>query len=49
MSKVQTIADRLLQINGDIFQELCDAFLVLRNDNYKSFVRSGSVANKQKS
>lgn len=49
MSRIQSITNRLLQINGDIFQELCDAFLVLRNDNYKSFVRSGSVATKQKS
>lgn len=48
MSKVQSIADRLLQINGDVFQELCDSFLVLRNSNYKSFVRSGSVPDKQK-
>ncbi|MEP1095968.1 MAG: hypothetical protein ABJG78_12705 [Cyclobacteriaceae bacterium] len=48
MSRIQSIADRLLQVNGAVFQELCDAFLVVRSDNYRSFVRSGSVSNKQK-
>lgn len=49
MSKIQHIAERLTQINGDIFQELCDSFLALRNSNYKAFIRSGSLATKQKS
>ncbi|MEQ8928190.1 MAG: hypothetical protein RLO81_20410 [Fulvivirga sp.] len=48
MSKVQNIAGRLIEINDAIFQELCDAFLILRNHNYRAFSRSGSVPNKQK-
>ncbi|MEQ6120823.1 AAA family ATPase [Reichenbachiella sp. MALMAid0571] len=48
MSKLQHISDRLLQVNGDIFQELCDMFLILRNQNYKAYSRRGSVPNKQK-
>lgn len=48
MGKLQAIENALASINGAVFQELCDCFLVLRNKNYAAFSRSGSQAGKQK-
>ncbi|MEH7115756.1 hypothetical protein V7124_25860 [Neobacillus niacini] len=48
MSRLQTIENRLSEINETVFQELCDSFLILRNSNYASFVRAGSQTGKQK-
>lgn len=45
---VQNIENRLMEINETVFQELCDSFLILRNENYAAFSRSGSQAGKQK-
>ncbi|GAB5398976.1 MAG: hypothetical protein Aureis2KO_05610 [Aureisphaera sp.] len=35
-------------MNGALFQELCDSFLILRNENYSAFSRSGSQLGNQK-
>jgi hypothetical protein len=48
MYDLQDIENRLTSINDAVFQELCDCFLLLRNDNYKAFSRIGSQAGKQK-
>ncbi|SHF46101.1 hypothetical protein SAMN05444274_105311 [Mariniphaga anaerophila] len=48
MSRLQTIENALVSINETVFQELCDSFLILRNDNYKAFSRTGSQTGKQK-
>jgi hypothetical protein len=48
MSRLQDIENNLLSINDAVFQELCDCFLSLRNDNYKAFSRIGSQIGKQK-
>lgn len=48
MSRLQTIENRLMEINETVFQELCDSYLILRNSNYASFARTGSQTGKQK-
>lgn len=48
MSKLQNIENALVTINGAVFQELCDSFLILQNENYSAFSRSGSQLGKQK-
>ena len=48
MSKLQAIANALSTINDAVFQELCDSFLALRNNNYSVFSRTGSQSKKQK-
>ena len=48
MSKLQTIENALSAINETVFQELCDSFLILKNNNYRSFSRTGSQCGKQK-
>lgn len=48
MSRLQSVENQLISINETVFQELCDSFLLIRNDNYKTFSRVGSMAGKQK-
>ena len=48
MSTYQAIENRLKSINGAVFQELCDSYLKLTNDNYIAFSRIGSQVGKQK-
>lgn len=48
MGKLQTIENALSAINETVFQELCDSFLILKNNNYRSFSRTGSQSGKQK-
>lgn len=48
MGRIQTIENALKEINDTIFQELCDSYLKLRNQNYRAFSRTGSVTGKQK-
>lgn len=48
MSRLQTIENALVSINETVFQELCDSFLILRNENYRTFSRVGSQSGKQK-
>lgn len=48
MGRLQTIENKLSEINPTVFQELCDSFLVLRNKNYSAFSRTGSQKGKQK-
>lgn len=48
MSRLQSIENVLASINETVFQELCDSFLILRNDNYRTFSRVGSQSGKQK-
>jgi len=48
MSRLQTVENALAEMNGALFQELCDSFLILRNENYSAFSRSGSQLGKQK-
>ena len=48
MSRLQSIENALTSINETVFQELCDSFLILRNDNYRTFSRVGSQSGKQK-
>ena len=48
MSRLQSIANALVAINETVFQELCDSYLKLRNQNYRAFSRTGSVSGKQK-
>lgn len=48
MTRLQAIENALLSINQAAFQELCDSFLLLRNNNYSSFSRTGSQDGKQK-
>ena len=48
MSRLQSIENQLITINETIFQELCDSFLLIRNENYKTFSRVGSMSGKQK-
>lgn len=48
MGKLQAITNSLIEINGAIFQELCDSFLVKRVKDYSSFNRLGSQSIKQK-
>ena len=48
MSRLQTIENRLKEINGTIFQELCDSYLTIRDINYLAISRTGSQTGKQK-
>jgi len=48
MSRFQSIENELKAINGTVFQELCDSYLKLRNQNYLAFSRTGSQVGKQK-
>ncbi|WP_420461128.1 ATP-binding protein [Neolewinella sp.] len=48
MSTYQAIENGLKSINGTVFQELCDSYLKLKNDNYIAFFRTGSQIGKQK-
>lgn len=48
MSRLQAIENSLTSINQAAFQNLCDNFLALRNNNYSAFSRTGSQSGKQK-
>lgn len=48
MSRLQTIENRLKEINGTVFQELCDSYLIIRDNNYLAISRTGSQTGKQK-
>jgi hypothetical protein len=48
MSRLQTIENALSAINETVFQELCDSFLALKDNNYRAFSRTGSQSGKQK-
>ncbi len=48
MSRLQTIENRLKEINGTVFQELCDSYLTIRDNNYLAISRAGSQIGKQK-
>ncbi|WP_456867792.1 nSTAND3 domain-containing NTPase [Galbibacter sp. BG1] len=46
--RLQLIEQKLLAIDGATFQNLCDTYLSLREDEYSSLNRSGSQLGKQK-
>lgn len=46
--RLQLIEQKLLAIDGALFQNLCDNYLTLREDEYSSLNRSGSQLGKQK-
>lgn len=48
MARLQSIENALFSINETVFQELCDSFLSIRNENYLAFSRTGSQRGKQK-
>ena len=48
MSRLQTIENRLKEMNGTVFQELCDSYLLITNKNHSAFGRTGSQTGKQK-
>lgn len=48
MARLQAIENALYSINETVFQELCDSFLSIRNENYLTFSRTGSQSGKQK-
>jgi len=48
MSRLQSIENAIRDINETIFQELCDSYLAIRNDNYAAYSRTGSMSGKQK-
>lgn len=48
MTRLQAIENALSSINQAAFQNLCDSFLALRNQNYSAFSRTGSQSGKQK-
>ncbi|WP_037588640.1 ATP-binding protein [Stenoxybacter acetivorans] len=48
MSKLQSIENALKAINETVFQELCDGFLIFKNENYSALRRAGSQSGKQK-
>lgn len=48
MSRLQIIENALVSINEAAFQELCDNFLIRKNENYRTFSRVGSQCGKQK-
>ena len=48
MARLQSIENALSSINETVFQELCDSFLSIRNENYLVFSRTGSQSGKQK-
>lgn len=46
--RLQLIEQKLLAISGAKFQNLCDTYLILREDEYSSLNRTGSQLGKQK-
>lgn len=48
MSRLQTIENQLKEINGTVFQELCDSYLIRKDNNYLAMSRTGSQTGKQK-
>lgn len=48
MSRLQNIENALREINDTVFQELCDSYLAIRNQNYAALARVGSQSGKQK-
>lgn len=48
MSNVQKIENALKEINEAVFQELCDAIIIRKYNNYSLFSRVGSQSGKQK-
>lgn len=48
MTRLQNIENALKEINGAVFQNLCDSYLALNNANYRAFSRSGSTVGTQK-
>jgi len=48
MDGLHDIEKKLASINEAVFQELCDCYLSLSNNNYKAFIRHGSQIGKQK-
>ena len=46
--RLQLIEQKLLAIDGAEFQNLCDTYLTLREDEYTSLNRTGSQLGKQK-
>jgi hypothetical protein len=42
MSRLQTIENRLKEINGTVFQELCDSYLTIRDNNYLAISRTNT-------
>lgn len=48
MSRLQSIENALKEINETVFQELCDSYLAIRNENYAALARVGSQSGKQK-
>lgn len=48
MGRLQAIENSIASINQAAFQNLCDSFLALRNNNYSAFSRTGSQSGKQK-
>ncbi len=48
MSRLQAIQKELVSINETVFQDLCDCFLKLENENYLMYTRAGSQVGKQK-
>ncbi len=47
MSRLQSIEKALMAINPAVFQELCDHYLSLKNNNYLLLSRTGSQSGKQ--
>ncbi|MGB3466024.1 MAG: hypothetical protein WBA74_12170 [Cyclobacteriaceae bacterium] len=47
MTNLQEIVSRISKLSGAEFQELCDAILILDNNNYSLVSRTGSVIDKQ--
>lgn len=48
MSRLQSIENALRNINETVFQELCDSYLAIKNENYAAYSRTGSLSGKQK-
>lgn len=48
MSRLQSIENALAAIDQGRFQNLCDSYLAIRNQNYRTFSRTGSQTGKQK-
>jgi hypothetical protein len=42
MSRLLTIENRLKEINGTVFQELCDSYLTIRDNNYLAISRTNT-------
>ena len=48
MNRLQSIENEIKNINEALFQELCDSYLAIRNENYSALSRIGSMSGKQK-